>query len=364
MTTQYQLRIYNRSGTLQHIVTDMRNLSYVREVNSPGLLMFELSANHRATASFELDGQVEVWRSNLERGIDWYCDFYAFWRGEERETDSNGVSIYRAVCPGQMDLLNRPVVAYAANTTNRTLFTTQKAETIVKNLVKYNATSSGTTGDGRKRDVTLTGITVETDGARGNTLDVACAWRDLLKVLQEVSATGGGDFDLVKTAAASWEFTWYPDQFGTDRSTSVVMALEYGNIANPKLVRSYMNDKTTAIVGGTGQDDARTIVVRTGTNYIAGYSDQEFFVDARNTLTTAGLENTGDVALYNQKAKDELTFDVLQVPQTLYGRDYFLGDLITARYETVTAVKKIQRVSIAMQADGTEQIQVELKGAS
>lgn len=347
---------------MKHIVTDMRNLSYVREVNTPGVLMFELNANHRAIADFELDGQVEVWRSNVERGIDWYCDFYGLWRGEERETDSNGSSIYRAICTGQMGFLNRPIVAYPAATTNRTLFTAQKAETIAKNLVTFNATNLGTTGDGRERNVTLTGITVETDGGRGNSLDVACAWRNLLDVLKDVSATGGGDFDLVKTGPAAWVFKWYPNQRGTDRSGSVVLALEYGNIANPKLVRSYMNDKTTAIVGGQGQEASRTIVVRTGTNYSAGYNDCEFFVDARNTSTTAGLQNYGDTELINQKARDELTFDVLQVPQTLYGRDYFLGDLITARYETVTAVKKIQRVSIGMQEDGTEQIQVDLKG--
>lgn len=362
MSTQYQLRIYNRTGTLQHIITDMRNLSYVREVNTPGLLMFELSAHHRAIVDFELDGQVEVWRSNFERGIDWYCDFYGLWRGEERETDSNGSGIYRAICTGQMDLLSRPIVAYPAGTANRSLFTAQKAETIAKNLVAYNATNMGTVADGRKRDVTLTGITVETDGGRGNTLDVACAWRKLLEVLQDVSATGGGDFDLEKNGPASWQFRWYPNQLGTDRSAPVVLALEYGNIADPKLVRSYANDKTVAIVGGQGQDASRTVIVRTGASYLAGCNDREFFVDSRTTSSTAGLENIGDTELINQRARYELTFEVLQVPQTLYGRDYFLGDLVTARYETVIAVRKIQRVSIGMQADGTEQIQVDLKG--
>lgn len=347
---------------MEHIVTDMRYLSYVKEVNTPGLLMFELNSRHRAITDFELDGQVEVWRSNIERSIDWYCDFYGLWRGEERQADRDGMSVYRAICPGQMDFLNRSIVAYSAGVANRSLFTTQKAETIAKNLVKYNATSSGTTGDGRKRNITLTGITVETDGGRGETLNTACSYRKLSDVLKDISATGDGDFDLVKTGTASWEFTWYPSQLGTDRSASVVMALEYGNIANPKLVHSYVNDKTAAIVGGQGQEATRTTVVRTGADYAAGYKDYEFFADARHLTTTAALENYGDVELYNQKAKDELTFDVLQVPQTLYGRDYFLGDLITARYESVTTVKKIERVSIAMQAEGTEQIQVDLKG--
>lgn len=360
MSTQYQIRVYDREKNILHIITDMHNFSYTKEVNAPGILSFELASDHPSISDFELDGIIEVWRANLEQEIDWYCDFYGFFRGEERVSDSDGNSVFRVQVVGQLDILNRSIIAYPSEITGRTKFTGIPAETIVKELVKYNASSSGTTADGRKRTVGITRVTIEPDGIRGTSLDVQCAWRPLLSVLQDVAATGGGDFDLVPDLLNTWKFTWYPGQRGTDRSASLVFALEYGNITNPKLTRSYVSEKTVGIVGGQGQEAARTTVVRTGTNYNADYNEKEVFVDARNISTTTGLQQYGDAVLSELRAKDTLSFDVLQVPQTLYGKDYFLGDLVTGRYSEFSATKKIQKVSVAMAADGQEQIKVEL----
>lgn len=360
MAIQYQLRVYSRTGTLQHIITDMLGFSYAKEVNAPGVLMVDLPSGHRAIADFQTDSQVEVWRTDAANGMGWYCDFYGFWRGENRIANSDGTSVYRGICPGQMCLLDRAIVAYPANTANRSAFTAQKAETICKSLVKYNCTGSGTTGDGRKRTVTLAGIVLEGDAGRGNTMDVNCAWQRLLPVLQDVATMGGGDFDLVKTSAAQWEFRWYPGQLGVDRTGSVIFALNFGNVANPILRRDFTNERTVAIVGGQGQDSGRTVVVRTGANYNATYNATEVFVDARQSTTTAALNQAGDVVLSDARTRNELTFDVLQVPQTLYGKHYFLGDLVTGIFEGFAAQKQVKQVTVAVGEDGSEQIQVEL----
>lgn len=361
MATQYQLRIYNRAGIIQYIVTDFLSLSYVKEINGAGLLTFDLPAAHRAVADLDLDWQVEVWRRNAEQGVDWYCDYYGFWRGEERIANSDGRSVYRALCQAQIGILGRAIVGYKTNTSSRSLFVGTAAETIAKQLVQYNLTSSGTTADGRVRTVTKTGVTVAASGGTGTSMDLGCAWRNLLDVLRDVAAVGGGDFDLVKTAAASWEFNWYAGQLGTDRSASVVFALEYGNISAPKLTRSYLKERSVGIVGGQGTDSARVIEVRTGTNYAADYNDTETFIDARQLSTILGLQQYGDAELYDRRAFNDLTFEVLQVPQTLYGKHYFLGDLVTARYESVTAIKKVKKITVAMALEGNERIRVDLK---
>lgn len=360
MSTQYQIRVYDRTGTIQHIITDFLALSYTKEVNAAGLLSFDLTSGHRASPDFDLDWQVEVWRRNPIQDIDWYCDFYGFWRGEERIANDDGRSVYRALCTGQSGVLARAIVGYAAKTANRSYFTSQPAETLAKLLVQYNLTSSGTTADGRKRTVTRTGVTVPASGGTGTVMDLSCAWRNLLDVLRDVATIGGGDFDLVKTAAATWEFTWYDAQLGTDRSGSVVFALEYGNISTPKLTRTYMSERTAGIVGGQGNDSERKIVVRYGNNYLADYNDTEVFVDARQLDSTLNLQQYGDAELWERRAFNDLTFEVLQVPQTLYGKHYFLGDLVTARYEDVTAIKKVVRVTVAAQVDGYERVKIEL----
>jgi hypothetical protein len=360
MSAIYQLRTYTPAGVLTSIITDYLQLAYVREVNGPGMCQFVLNADHAAIANFALDAQVEVWRADTENGIAWYCDYYGFWRGEQRRADSDGTSTYTAYCVGQMSLLARAIVAYPAHTNDRSSFNNSKAETTAKLLVTYHATSAGTTGDGRIRDVTLAGITVQADGATGDTFDYNCAWRNLLASLQEVAQVGGGDFDLIKTGAQAWEFRWYNGQRGTDRSATITFALQYGNMANPVLTRNSMDEKTVAIVGGQGEEASRTVVVRTGANYEAIHNAIETFVQASSYSATDGLNTEGDRELDTLKRRDVLTFDVLQIPSTRYGLHYGLGDLVTGYYQGITATKKIQRVTVSLDTNGEESIRVEL----
>jgi hypothetical protein len=362
MSVQYQLRIYNRSGAIQHIIADMLNLAYVREVNSPGMLSFDLVANHQAIADLETDAQVEVWRRDASIELDWYCDFRSFWRGEVRASNSDGTSLYTALCVGQMDLLRRTLVAYPLAAANRSEFTALPAETIAKTLVTYNAVvGTAVTANGRARDITTAGVTVQSDGAQGNTLTIRCAYRNLLETLKDIAELGGGDFDLFKTGGAGWEFRWYNGQLGTNRTSTVRFALNYGNMANPVLRRDYSREQTVAIVGGAGVEAARTISVRTGANYHATYNATEVFIDERAEADTAGLATAGDIELSRAQARADLRFDVLQVPQTAYGKAYTLGDLVTGIYQGFSATKKVYRVSVAMSEDGSEKISVELR---
>src|SRR5690606_30648784 len=138
-------------------------------------------------------------------------------------------------------------------------------ETVMKALVTYNATSSGTTADGRIRNVATGGltITVEADGGGGNTVDWYCAHDHLLETLQKLARIAGGDFDLIKTAATTWDFKFYDGQRGTDRSSSVIFSLDHGNMARPRYQIDRREERTVAIVGGGGEGDDRTFVTRT-----------------------------------------------------------------------------------------------------
>ena len=363
MAVEYRLHVKSAAGVLQHIVTDFNQISYSKVVNAPGLLTFDVATDHNLVDDLTLDSQLEVWRADSANSIAWYCDFYALFRAERRAANSDGSSTFTAYCPGQMSLLDRAIIAYPAGTANRTVFTSAKAETVANTLVKYNATSSGTTGDGRIRDVAIAGVGVEADGAAGNTIDFNCSWRYLLNSLQDVARIGGGDYDLIKTAAATWEWRWYVGQLGTDRSATVTFSLAHGNMANPILTRYDLAERTVAIVAGQGEGSDRLTAAREGGNYDADDNYAEVFVDARNYTTAAGLQGAGDNRLAELEAGDNLVFDVLQVPSTLYGSHYFLGDLVTGYYEGFTATKKIDAVTVGFSQDGREQIGVQLSNA-
>lgn len=380
MTAVYEVRIYTPAGVRQEILTGATGnpidgadtgyttLSYIREVNAVGNGMFAINAESSILGFLDpngvplLDAQIEFWRGDTENEIEPYCDFFGFLRDREYITDDNGTVTFVAYLDEQSDLLRRAIVAYRAGISNRSLFSAVAAETVIKTLVTRNATSAGTTGDGRDDNVDSWGanISVEVDGTPSSTITLSCAGRNLLEVLQEAAELGGIDFELAKTGAQSWEFRT-DTQLGDDNTASVKFALNRGNMRRPRLRSNRRAEKTVAIVGGQSTGTDRPTRTRTGANYHTLYNSFEVFVDGSQYTTDAGLDSLGDSRLEELRAVDQLSFDVIQVPSTLYGKHYRLGDTVSAYFLGFSYEPKIHRVAVDVRARGSqnpEQIQV------
>lgn len=360
MATIYRLDCYDTSGVLQKTLTDFTALSYTRRVNSPGVVQFGLRGDHPILASIADKWQIDVYRK--PDGQAWAREITGLVR-MDKWTNAES-SKYSGFCNGLMDMLSYSVIAWYAGYANRSTFSAVEAETIMKTLITYNATTSATTGNGRKRTHTqslFTGLSVEADGANGNVLTWNCMGDNLLETLQNLAKVGGGDFDLVKTSATTWQFRWYTGQLGTDRSATVKFALNLGNMANPEYTSNRTQEATAAIVGGQNDGSNRTFVTRTGTNYSAS-NDIEIFVNATDVDSTAGLNTRGDQKLSEAQAVQEFSFKVLQAPKTLYGVHYTLGDLVTAvnPFDGTEYTQKVQAVTVTLDDQGNENISVEL----
>jgi len=255
--------------------------------------------------------------------------------------------------------LRRRVVAWYQGTTNRSVFTAAKCETIVKTIVSYNAGSQATTANGRLRTGTISGLTVQTDSAGGNTLDWECAYANLLETIQQLCRVGGGDFNLVRSGS-NVEFRWYSGQLGTDRRSSLRFAVERGNMGEPVAGQDWSEERTVALVGGRGEGSARTVVVRTGAGYSSS-ADSEVWVDAQNADTTAALNAAGDARLVETQARRQFSFKVLQTPGCLYGLHYVVGDLARATWRGTDYDVKLKSVQVALGREGeTVDMQVEV----
>lgn len=355
MTTLYRLDVYDTSGVLQAQLTDFTSLAFSKSVNAPGILQFGVKGDHGLLASLADKWQLEAWRK--PEGGAWYREFVGLYRSLDWQYTDR--SIFTGYCPGLMSLLSWRHVAWKAKTANRSLFSAQPSETIMKNLVTYNAASSATVANGREREGAITGLTVEADGAAGTTQDWSCAWDNLLTTLQKLALIAGGDFDLVKTSSTAWQFRWYTGQLGTDRSATVLFAMNRGNMANPVYTASHVDEKTVAIVGGAGQDDQREIAVRTGADYNVTTNNIEVFVQSNNT-TGAGLNSAGDQKLAALQFRDSFKFDAIQTPACKYFTHYVLGDLVTAQnpFNGTDIVVKCKNVAISFSGndDGNEVI--------
>lgn len=366
MSASYELRVVDTSGNTQAVITDSLSIGYTRRVNEPGMLSFFVKDNHPALSYLTHNAQVEVYRRNADIGLSSYRDFVGVIRKLTWNTQE--ATSLRIDAPGIMNVLSWNIVGYTAGKVDRNSFTAKPAETILKNLVKYNATSLGTVVDGRARAAVdgsgkLSGlftITVQVDAAGGNTLTLDKAWGNLLTTLQDVATVAGGDFDLIKTAATTFDFRWYSGQRGTDRTSTLTFALDRGNMANPTFIDDRIQEVTVAIVGGQDQGTARTLVTRTGTDYGATRM-MEGFLSAATDTATGSLNAQGDIALDDWRSRPQLSFDVLQVPNAYYGVHYDLGDKVKAVYRGVSYTQKVNGVSVSFDSSGFESIGVEMK---
>ena len=157
---EHVIRLSNSAGTLQYVITDYLWLNYAKYVNKPGLAQFAIPGNHPAVSQIADKWQVQIQRRDLRNGIDWTTEFDGLYR-EPEQADVGSTGVFIATAAEIKAILGWRIVAWTANTTNRSKFTTAKAETVMKTLVNYNAGSAATTGNGRERTGTITGLSVQ-----------------------------------------------------------------------------------------------------------------------------------------------------------------------------------------------------------
>jgi hypothetical protein len=368
MPVDYQVIVKSPAGVKQAVITDFLALGYTKRIWEPGQLDLQLLGNHKDLPYFVNNAQVEVWRRNLDFGIDWYCDFQGLFRKEKYETPKT-TDYFTATCPGQMTILSWAYILYPDRVEGYSVFTGQPAETIMKKLVTTNLTSAATVLAGRAvpwpYSTLQQQITVQTDLGRGTTQDWKCATLNLLDTLQNLAKIAGGDFDLIKTGPATWDFRFYPGQRGTDRTATVTFSQALGNMSGPTYEYDRIAEATIAIIGGRGDAATRDFITATGIGYDTASNYIETFVHASNSDTDAYLTAKGQEYLYQSLARKKLSFKVLQTPATQYGRDYFLGDLVTAFYRGISFVQKFFGVTVTYRPGGDvlEEINVEMRDA-
>lgn len=342
-------------------------LQSVQEVNGAGLLEWTMDARKDLAQEIQNNWQVEYWRRDRANSIAWYREFDGIYRAREGETRDEPTFIGRAI--DAKALLGWRHVLYKTGVANRSTFTSANGETIMKTLVQYNMTSSGTVAASRLRAATQAGamsgftITLEADSARGSTVPSwLCAQDNLLETLQKLARVAGGDFDLIKTGAATYEFRFYPGQRGTDRTATISFSTNFDNMVNPRYAYNRLGEKTVIIVGGQGQGPLRTFSdERFGDDWTAT-NDIEAFVAATNTSSSSALATIGDQKADQFRARETFDFAVRQAGK-LYGRDYFLGDLTTAYYApyNLSIQQQVRKVTISYGRDGAEAIKPEMR---
>lgn len=349
-----QLYLYDTSGALVAIFDEWNTLQLERRLNTYDTMTLSISGDDPRRALFTTDAFIEV-RRRIP-GQEWYTESTLMHQSPEDQITEANRQLYTSYSRGLVDLIRRRELLYYANTP----YTLKGGfgESVIKAFVSENAGPLATTPPRLAAGVTF-GLEIEYDYARGLQWAGQRSWQNLLDTIQEIAGLTSVDFDVIKTGPQAFEFRCYYPQRGTDRRTTVTFSPTLANMLAPSYTISRTEEITRVVVLGPGQETDRRVVVRDSTAVSASpWRVIETTYDARKESTYDGLVAAGDAQLVKLQAQEAFNFQVLQTSGAQYGRDYFLGDIVSAGFGNVSTVKKITGVSLNIQ-DGRENISME-----
>ncbi len=374
MATRYQVVLRDQAGVQVALLTSWRSLEYRHTLNDVGTYLLALDGDLAVVALFALDGQIEIRRRDIAANppFGWYTDWSGFHRTPQRLHDEEGASIFVSAGVDFKHLLARRFILYRDTTVGAEK--SGPGETVMKAYVEENA-GPGAVAPPRVFGGVFPDFSVQADGGAGATWSGNKPYRALLATLQEIAEATDVDFDIVTTAPAIFEFQAKAQPLGTDRSVAgldpltglngagnapVIFSLVRDNMGEPAYTVHRVQEVTAAIVLGQGAEGNRVLVQRTSAAVAdSPWNRIESVKNANQDEAAASLIARGDALLEALQARETFTFRVLEVEGTRYGRDYFFGDLVTARYADIE--RNLQIVGVRIRAlEGREDIDVEV----
>lgn len=360
--SNYQVRFRDTSGNVTHVLAGvgsehggLTSITCENVVNGVGSHAITIKGDLSMADEIGLDYIAEIWRKppGSSAWVQVYVGLHRTWVWS---SDSKGEEQFTSYGHGLNGLLSRRIIAAYAGSAGSDK--TGKAEQVIKAYVNENL------GPGAAAGRQFPGMTVQASGSGGNDWQGSRSWRNLLEVCQDLAYAGGGDFQIISTGPATFEFRWYTGQLGTSRiigsSTPIVFSPQRNNMLQPVLSVNHGQEFNVVYVLGPGEEAARLVIVASNAAAVAlsPWNRIEVARQATNESTPEALADVGVAELRSGVASDAITFSVVQTPECAYGVHYFLGDIISALYRK-RVDKKIVRVTVNVSAD-KEDIQVEL----
>jgi glutamate synthase (NADPH/NADH) small chain len=200
-------------------------------------------------------------------------------------------------------------------------------ENIMKHYVEANCVNPADT----KRKIER--LKIAPLKSRGIKTQYQTRFKNLAEELEKLSLISGLGWD-VYLDLKNKEFVF--DVFeGRDLTAAqsilppAIFSVDYDNISSQKLIESAVGYKNTGYVGGQGEGTDRAIQVVGEDAQDLGRC--EVFIDARDIEDSGDLSERGMQKL--EELKEVITFDneILTQSNLVYGEDYNLGDLVTAK---------------------------------
>lgn len=332
-------RVYARraDGVLVGEIDDYTSLTYVKRHLTYGSWRLDLPPYGRAAGLLDMQAGIVVTRDGAP-------EFSG------RVLSLNRVSAdkdtLQAVGPDDLYWLDkrvaRPVPAGPPYTAAEHDTRTGPAETVIRQYVDVNA------GPGALAQYRVPGLVLAADLGRGATVTGMARFDNLLEFVAGLAVAGGLGVRVVQVGNAP-EFRVYEPR---DLAATVVFSRALGNLRE-YTYNQQAPDANYLIAGGGGEGAARTFREHGDHVSIAEYGLFVDFVDQRHTADTDALDQAIDIDLERRRDKAALKIVPLDgVGGVAYGRDYDLGDIVTAVIDGIRISDVIREIETTLTPDG------------
>jgi len=208
------------------------------------------------------------------------------------------------------------------------------AETAMRHYVNVNCMDATDTD----RNYPL--LYLDINQERGGTVKYDARFQLISELLEELSLASGLGWEVVldpENKRMVFRIIEGLDRsFGNGVNPTVMFSPEYGNVKLISFTDSNLNTKNVAYVAGQGEANLRTIqkVTKDGETY-TGMNRREFVIDARDLDEEAKLIQRGNERLAEAGEEMILVIENLSTGPFSYGKDFYLGDIITAEYPDI-----------------------------
>ncbi|MEU0991265.1 siphovirus ReqiPepy6 Gp37-like family protein [Streptomyces sp. NPDC005953] len=347
------LRVYVRDATLARIglVDDYTSLAMTPRYNAVGSFVMEIAADS-AKAGLLVEGNGLIIRtadgdlvdSGPIRAVDWARS--ASDAGGGRLTVA-GVSDTSVLA--EYTCWPKPTAAITAQTDAVYKISAAKAETAMRALVDLNAGPGALAS--RKNPL----LTLASDGARGPTISREVNQFDgLLAVLTDLANAAGLGFRVVQVGAGLQFQVYEP----VDRSGTARFSFGLGNLTEATYSTTPPSC-TRAIVVAGGQSSPRICKVYDRADPLFPGLVVEQFVDQTGVDTAsvdlvAQMDQAAEEALTAGAGKGSLSISPIDIPNLRYGRDYTVGDTVSAQVRSTWTTDVVREVVLnSTAAQGT-----------
>lgn len=363
---RYYCRLKHQDGTNAAWIDDWDYLEFEKSVNGEGYFIIAQRGDDIRINLFELDGQLEIWRSIPGVSLDWYREFVGLFQNVTKETQTSGKKLWVATGAGPNTLLERRVIAYEKDSIGASKI--GPGESVIKSYVEENLGLLATVANGRVADGVCTGFYVEPDSGAGVVWEGERSWRKLSDVVREIANATQIDFEVVYSYepenGVRYDFLTHEDYLGDDRTFAdidpntgrklnglipVLFSVPKATVQQIRYSRERLAEITRAFVVGENLGIELPVYRESDLVEDSPWNLKENAKRGFNQATLDQLYTQADEELALGVPRETFTFSPMQQPSLLYGRDYFLGDFVSAMYEDIIRNKRITAVKIRVE---------------